>query len=92
MPGIEIGLALMILLGYKGALLIYLCTLIALSISFFIVRKSSPRLIIFLLNWLHLYKASNLVVQLEPLKQQQRLKLLYDNAPRKWLPSFTDDS
>jgi len=27
MPGIEIGLALMILLGYKGALLIYLCTL-----------------------------------------------------------------
>ena len=34
LPGIEIGLALMLLLGNKGALLVYLCTLLALSISF----------------------------------------------------------
>lgn len=86
MPGIEIGLALMILLGHKGALLIYLCTVMALSISFIIGRKVSPRLIIVLLNWLHLYKAAKLVVQLEPLNQQQRLKLLYNNAPRKLVP------
>ena len=86
MPGIEIGLALMILLGNKGALLIYLCTLIALAISFIIGRRTPPHLIILLLNWFHLYKASVLIAQLEPLDQQQRLKLLYEKTPRKLVP------
>jgi hypothetical protein len=86
MPGIEIGLALMILLGNKGALLIYLCTVIALAISFIIGRRMPPHLIILLLNWFHLYKASVLIAQLEPLDQQQRLKLLYEKAPRKLVP------
>jgi len=88
MPGIEIGLALMILLGNKGALLIYLCTVMALSISFIIGSRTPPRLIISLLKWFHLYKASALVAQLEPLDQQQRLKLLYAKAPSKLLPFF----
>ena len=86
MPGIEIGLALMILLGNKGALLIYLCTVIALAISFIIGRKTPPHLITMLLNWFHLNKASALVAQLEPLDQQQRLKLLYEKAPSKLVP------
>jgi hypothetical protein len=86
MPGIEIGLALMILLGNKGALLIYLCTVIALATSFIIGRRMPPHLIILLLNWFHLYKASVLIAQLEPLDQQQRLKLLYEKAPRKLVP------
>lgn len=86
MPGIEIGLALMILLGNKGALLIYLCTVMALSISFIIGRRAPPHLILHLLNWFHLYKASVLVAQLEPLDQQQRLKLLYEKAPSKLVP------
>jgi hypothetical protein len=86
MPGIEIGLALMILLGNKGALLVYLCTVMALAISFVIGRKIPPRLIIRLLNWFHLYKASALIAQLKPLDQQQRLKLLYEKAPRKLGP------
>lgn len=86
MPGIEIGLALMILLGNKGALLIYLCTVMALTISFIIGRKTPPRLIKRLLDWFQLYRASALVAQLEPLEQQQRLKLLYEKAPRKLVP------
>lgn len=86
MPGIEIGLALMILLGNKGAVLIYLCTVMALAISFIIGRKTPPHLITQLLNWFHLYKASALVAQLEPLDQQQRLKYLYEKAPTKLVP------
>lgn len=86
MPGIEIGLALMLLLGNKGAILIYLCTLLALSISFTIGRKIPSRFIYLLLNWLHLYKASALVRQLEPLSQQQRLELLYEKAPSRIAP------
>ena len=49
-------------------------------------KKNQPHLIIRLLDWLHLHKASVLVAQLEPLDQQQRLKLLYQKAPSKLLP------
>jgi hypothetical protein len=86
LPGIEIGLALMLLLGNKGALLVYLCTLLALSISFTIGRIINPRLIKLPLNWLYLYKASRLVDQLEPMDQNQRLHLLCENVPSKLVP------
>ena len=39
MPSIEVGLVLMLMLGSKGALLVYLCTLTALSISYSIGSK-----------------------------------------------------
>lgn len=86
MPGIEIGLALMLLLGGKGALLVYICTLLALSMSFIIGRTASPHLIYRFLDWLHLYKASSLVRQLEPLEQKSRLKLLHEKAPSRIAP------
>jgi len=81
MPGIEIGLALMMLLGSKGALLVYLCTLAALSLSFMIGRIIPPPLIYRLLNWLHLHRAGALVEQLAPLSRQQRLALLGEQLP-----------
>ena len=34
MPGIELGLALMVMLGSKGVVLVYFCTLLSLSLSF----------------------------------------------------------
>ena len=86
MPGIEIGLALMMLLGNKGAILVYLCTLAALSVSFAIGRKIPSRFIDLLLNWLHLYKASALVHQLESLNQQERLEFLSEKAPSRIAP------
>ena len=86
MPGIEIGLALMMLLGNKGAILVYLCTLAALSVSFAIGRKIPSRFIDLLLNWLHLYKASALVRQLESLNQQERLEFLSEKAPSRIAP------
>ncbi len=86
MPGIEIGLALMMLLGSKGALLVYLCTLAALSLSFLIGWLIPPPLIRRLLNWLHLYRAGDLVGQLAPLGRQQRLALLGERLPRRIAP------
>lgn len=86
MPGIEIGLALMLLLGSKGAILVYLCTLLALCISFTIGRKIPAGLICLLLDWLHLCQASALVRQLESLNQQERLELLYQKAPSRIAP------
>ncbi|MFB9848547.1 hypothetical protein [Oceanisphaera arctica] len=86
MPGIEIGLALMMLLGSKGAVLVYLCTLVALSLSFLIGRTLAPGRIYRLLNWLHLYRASALINQLAPLNRPQRLALLGEQLPRGIAP------
>lgn len=86
MPGIELGLALMLMLGNKGALLVYLCTLVALLISFAVGRKLPPRLVYRFLSWLHLRRAAALVRQLEPLNQEQRLELLNEKAPTRIAP------
>jgi hypothetical protein len=86
MPGIEVGMAVMLMLGYKSALLIYLCTLIALSVSYAIGRFFPLSLVYRFLKWLYLDKASELVHQLEPLNQQERLGLLNKKAPTKFAP------
>ena len=86
MPGIEIGMAVMVLLGHKSALLIYLCTLIALSISFLIGRFFPLHVVQRFLQWLYLEKASELVSQLEPLKRYERLDIINKKAPKKIAP------
>ena len=86
MPGIEIGLALMLFLGGKGVLWVYLCTLVALSGSFFIGRKIPPRHFAKILDWLYLRKARDLVLQMEPLGAKERVSLLNAKAPSKIAP------
>lgn len=86
MPGIEVGMAVMMLLGYKSSLLIYLCTLLALSISYVTGRFFPLHLVHRLLEWLYLEKASALVRELEPLNPQERLDLLNKRAPAKFAP------
>jgi hypothetical protein len=86
MPGMEVGLAVMVLLGSKSALLIYLSTLVALSISYMIGRFFPLQLVHRLLKWLYLTRASELISELEPLDQPRRLKLLYAKAPARFAP------
>lgn len=86
MPGIEIGLALMMTLGSKGAVLVYLCTVLALSISFAIGQIVPPRLLAAFLGWLHLHRASALVRQLELMDRPQRLDFLNERAPAAIAP------
>lgn len=86
MPGIEVGMAVMMLLGHKSALLIYMCTLIALSISYLVGRFFPLHLVEQFLKWLYLEKASELVSQLEPLKRYERLDLINKKAPKKVAP------
>jgi hypothetical protein len=85
-PGIELGLALMAMLGSKGVALVYLCTLLSLSLSFAIGRLIPLRAFSRLLGWLHLQKPRNLVLQLEPLNSQEKLDLLLSTAPSKVIP------
>ena len=86
MPGIEVGLTLMLFLGAKGVLLVYLCTLIALSISYVIGRRIPPKLFAKLLGWLYLKKARDLVLGMEGMSHDERVTFLQKKAPSKIAP------
>lgn len=86
MPGIEVGLAIMFLLGSKSALLVYLCTLIALSISYVIGKNFPLHLVRKLLQWLYLNRAARLIEQLEKLDPTERLQFLYKQSPARFAP------
>ena len=85
-PGIELGLALMVMLGPKGVVLVYLCTLLSLSLSFTIGRLMPLSVFARFFGWLHLHKAQDLVLQLEPLNSEERLDFLMRTAPSKVTP------
>ena len=85
-PGIELGLALMIMLGTRGIVLVYLCTLLSLSLSFIIGRLIPLHGFARFLGWLHLHKVQDLVLQLEPLNSEEKLNFLLRSAPSKVIP------
>ena len=85
-PGIELGLAIMVMLGPKGVVLVYLCTLLSLSLSFALGRLIPLKTFSRFLGWLHLQKAKNLVLQLEPLNSEEKLDFLLRTAPSRIIP------
>ena len=85
-PGVELGLALMMVLGPKGIVLVYLCTLLSLSLSFVVGRLIPLRVFAGFLGWLHLQKARDLLIQLEPLSAEQKMKFILKSAPLKIIP------
>jgi len=86
MPGIEVGLMLMAMLGVGGIVLVYLCTVLALSLSFLAGRLLPPRLVARILGWLTLHRARKLVTDLEPLGPEERLLFLTRSAPSRIVP------
>jgi hypothetical protein len=88
LPGIEIGLALMITLGPKGVLLIYICTLIALTISFGLGRLFPTYLLASLLRWLHLTRAETLLKSFDAIPPEKRLEFLAEQASTKTIPAL----
>jgi hypothetical protein len=85
-PGIELGLALMVMLGFNGVVLVYLCTLLSLSLSFAIGRLIPLKAFARFLGWLHLRKPRDLVFKLEPLNADQKMDFLLKAAPSKIIP------
>ena len=86
MPGIEIGLTLMLFLGSKGVILVYCCTLIALSISFLIGQRIPSQKFAKFLGWLHLKKARDLILEMEPLSPDKRVAILHKKVPARIVP------
>ncbi len=85
-PGAEIGVALMAMLGPRIALLIYLCTLAGLSLSFVLGRLIPLKAVIHLTKELKLDRTCQLLEDIEPLDKKERLNLLIGRAPKRLLP------
>ena len=85
-PGMEIGLAMMMMFGIRGVVLVYLSTLLALSVSFFLGRWVSLRRLGLVCRWLRMDRAENLVNRIAGLKKEQRIELLLSAAPGRWVP------
>lgn len=85
-PGVEIGLALIAMLGPPIVLLVYLCTLVGLSLSFLVGRLIPLGGLIRLLDELHLSRTSEILKTVEPLSGEQRLAFLMARAPNRILP------
>lgn len=85
-PGVEIGLALIGVLGPQIVLLVYVCTVAGLLIAFLVGRLVS-------LNWLSglfgavgLHRAGRLLETVAPMGAEQRREFLLSNAPRGAVP------
>ena len=85
-PGAEIGLGVMMILGPKIVPLVYICTLASLFFSFVIGRLIPDKLLINFLHDIHLRKASLMLAELEGLTSQKRFDLLLQRAPKKIVP------
>ena len=85
-PGIEVGLAIMMIFDTEGIALVYLSTLAALTLVFLVGRLTPPSLIARLLGWLHLERGRTLVQRMQPLSPEEKLALLVESAPARIIP------
>lgn len=88
MPGIEMGLALMIMLGSKGVLVIYISTVFALTISFGLGRIFPTHLLVSLLQWLNLTQAAALLKKFDATSPEKRLEYLALQASKRTMPAL----
>ncbi len=88
LPGIELGLALMIMLGPKGVLVTYICTLIALTISFGLGRLVPAHALVSFLHWLHLARAAALLSSFNAVAPEKRLQYLAQRSSKRAVPAL----
>lgn len=87
-PGAEIGFGLILVFGGRIALLVYLCMVVALTISYLTGRFVPISIIGRLFNSLGMERAHDLVTQFAPLDSRERLELLVSRAPRRFVPAL----
>jgi hypothetical protein len=85
-PGMEVSLVLMLLLGVKGIALVYGATVLSLSLSFFIGKAVPLSALAGVLGWLQLHRARDFVVRIHPFDPAAKLDLLLEAAPRRIVP------
>jgi hypothetical protein len=85
-PSVEIGLGLILVLGADLAPLVYLFTIVGLSLSFVVGLLIPEASLQKFLEELSLTRASRLVERLKTLSTDERLSLLVSAAPARFVP------
>lgn len=85
MPGVEIGLGLMVMLGPSICFLVYVSTVTALVIAFLIGRLLPASLVVAFLSALRLARAGDLVSRLSSMPMDERLAFLLSRLPSRSL-------
>lgn len=84
-PGIEIGLALMLLLGPGGIVMVYLCTQLSLALSFLLGTTIRPRYLSSICRWLQFEQASQLLTELDRTPPELRMWRLARRSNSRWV-------
>ncbi len=85
-PGIEIGLVLLMVFGADVAVLVYICTLMALSLSFYIGKTIPLNTLIRVMRFLHLHKAELFTTRLQGVERKHLIDVLLSQAPYRIVP------
>ena len=85
-PGVEICLTLIGMLGPRIVFLVYVSTLAGLSIGFAVGRLIPPAGLISVLRDLHFHEASHLLETIEPMDTEKRLSFLVSHVPNRFVP------
>jgi hypothetical protein len=85
-PGAEIGLGLLMVMGAEGALGVYLAMVAALCLSFAAGRFVPPARVAALFGALGLVRARDLVLRTADLAEADRVAFIEAHAPARWVP------
>lgn len=85
-PGVEIGFALISMLGPAIVFLVYVCTVAGLLISFCLGRFLSLRWLAGLVEEANLHRVARLLKIIEPMDTEQRLAFFVSRAPSSLIP------
>lgn len=85
-PGAEIGLAVMMAIGPKIAPLVYICTLISLSLSFLVGKFIPDQVLINLFYRVGFIRPGDLLNEIKNLDSKERLQMILSRSPKKLIP------
>ncbi len=85
-PGAEIGLVLMLVLGPTTVVLVYTSMVLALTVAYVIGRTLPPDVIAAIFKFFHLERARRLVLDCAPLDIDAKLALMTERAPPRIIP------
>lgn len=85
-PGVEIGLGLMVMFGTAMAIPVYISTIIGLTLGFFIGRLVPEKVVCGCFDFLGMTRTSNMLRDLARKPVNERMNMLVERAPSRFVP------
>ena len=85
-PGVEIGIGLMVMFGTSMAIPVYLSTIIGLTLGFFIGRLVPEKVLCGCFDFLGMTRISNMLRDLARKPVDERMNMLLERAPSRLVP------